>query len=667
MHCANCGHKLEDAWTACPICGARVGGGADPRAVAAGDLSQTSLIRDTLAAEYEILEELGRGGMAIVFRAREKALDREVAVKVLPFSLAFDAEFVERFQREARTAAQLEHPNIIPIYRVGRSGQVIFFVMKLVRGGSLATLLQGGGRLPPADIRRILVESGRALNYAAEKGIVHRDIKPDNIMFDEHGACVITDFGIAKAASGQRLTGTGMSIGTPHYMSPEQARAQETDGRSDIYSLGVVAYQALLGQVPYDGEDSFSIGYKHIMEPIPEPVLNTADERRLYAVIRKMIAKDPADRFQTGLDLVEEIEGRPAAPRRISGASTRERLAAMPTTPIPAVTVDATGARPARTSGPSRPAMQRSAAQRDLSQRKSPLGWILLLVVLAAGGVFGAGQLGYGPMAKDDSGAAGQPGGGITAVSDSVRLDSATAPLPTGPADTAPLPSGPADTAPPPSGPADTSPAVTAPLPPGPAAQPSGPPGFLRILGLPRGSTVMVDDVAPAETPIKLSPGPHVVAISAPLHVFYVDTVNIRSGLELTFTPDLTPVGEPLRPRRRAAQGLGPVDTTVVNCERPGPGYNKDRACWDVRAAPVAPPRVPVPATMTPLPGPVNLAVKVNPDGTTAEVAMLRPSESAEFNDLANRYALTMRWTPATKDGVPVVGWTQIRLEPISQ
>ncbi|HOX20970.1 MAG TPA: protein kinase [Gemmatimonadales bacterium] len=655
MHCANCGHKLEDAWTACPICGARVGGGADPRAVAAGDLSQTSLIRDTLAAEYEILEELGRGGMAIVFRAREKALDREVAVKVLPFSLAFDAEFVERFQREARTAAQLEHPNIIPIYRVGRSGQVIFFVMKLVRGGSLATLLQGGGRLPPADIRRILVESGRALNYAAEKGIVHRDIKPDNIMFDEHGASVITDFGIAKAASGQRLTGTGMSIGTPHYMSPEQARAQETDGRSDIYSLGVVAYQALLGQVPYDGEDSFSIGYKHIMEPIPEPVLNTADERRLFQVIKKMIAKDPADRFQTGLDLVEEIEGRPAAPRRISGASTRERLAAMPTTPIPAVTADATGARPARTSGPGRPVMQRSAAQRDLRERKNPLGWILLLVLLGAGGVFGAGKLGYGPMAK------------------APPADSTPAPV-------APVAVAPADTTKPDStspdtGTADTTRADTtksdsaaSPLPRVPASPPpSGPPGFLRIVGLPRGTTVMVDDQAPDSTPIRLNPGPHIVAISAPLHVFYVDTVNIRSGLELTFSPDLTPVGEPLRTRRGGTQSLGPVDTSAPTCDRPGRGYNKDQVCWDVRAAPLAPPRVPVPAGMFPTPRPAILLVKVNADGTTAEVAPLRPSDSAEFNDLANRYALAMRWTPATKDGVAVVGWTQIRLEPVTQ
>jgi serine/threonine protein kinase len=627
-----------------------------------GDVSQTTLIKDTLAAEYEVLEEIGRGGMAIVFRAREKALDREVAVKVLPFSLAFDAEFVERFQREARTAAQLEHPNIIPIYRVGRSGQVIFFVMKLVRGGSLANLLAGGGRIAPSEIRRILVESGRALNYASEKGIVHRDIKPDNIMFDEHGACVIADFGIAKAASGQRLTSTGMSIGTPHYMSPEQARAQETDGRSDIYSLGVVAYQALLGQVPYDGEDSFSIGYKHIMEPIPEPVLNTADERRLFLVIKKMIAKDPADRFQTGLDLVEEIEGRQAAPRRISGASTRERLAAMPTTPIPAVTVDATGTRSARTSGPSRPAMQRSAAQRELEQKKSGgiLKWLVILVVLTAGGVFGAGKMGYGPMAGNKGGDAGKPGSDSLAMGgDSGKPGS----QPVGMADSAGSDTTRTDST--------ASDSAASPLPGFPAspptAVPTGPPGFLRIVGLPRGTTVMVDDQAPDSTPIRLNPGPHIVAISAPLHNFYVDTVNIRSGLELTFAPDLTPVGEPLRTRRGGTQSLGQIDTTTATCEKPGPGYNKDQLCWDTRAVPLAPPRVRVPAGLTPAPSPLFLLVLVKVDGTTAETAVLRPSDNAAFNDLANRYALAMRWTPAKKDGVPVAGWTQIRLEPTSQ
>ena len=309
------------------------------KAIAAGEMTEMDMVKEALAAEYDIQKELGRGGMAIVYKAKDKQLEREVAVKVLPFSLAFDAEFVERFQREARTAAQLEHPSIIPIYRVGKAGRVIFFVMKFLRGKSLSDVLRDRGRMAPPEIRRLLLEAGGALGHAARHGIVHRDIKPDNIMFDEFGQCIVTDFGIAKAASGQKLTGTGMSIGTPHYMSPEQARAQPIDGRSDVYSLGIVAYQCLVGQVPYDGDDSFSIGYKHIMEPIPEPELNSADERQLFEVIRRMIAKDPNERFQSSDELVAALEGGPVAGPSTGAAriATGTRNAGAATTPPPEV------------------------------------------------------------------------------------------------------------------------------------------------------------------------------------------------------------------------------------------------------------------------------------------------------------------------------------------
>src|SRR5947209_16773338 len=277
MYCSRCGTQNENASKFCRSCGldltatTPVGAVKDPQQ----EMTDLELVREQLKEEYEILEELGRGGMAIVFRARERQLERDVAIKVLPLSLAFDKEFVERFQREARTAAKLEHPNIIPIYRVGRAERVIFFVMKFLRGQPLSAVLAAQRSLPPAEIRDILIQVARALSYAHKSGIVHRDIKPDNIMFDEHGLAVVTDFGIAKAATGGKLTGTGMSIGTPHYMSPEQARAQQLDGRSDIYSLGVVAFESLTGSVPFDGEDSFSIGYKHIMEEVPTPPLET--------------------------------------------------------------------------------------------------------------------------------------------------------------------------------------------------------------------------------------------------------------------------------------------------------------------------------------------------------------------------------------------------------
>src|SRR5205809_70478 len=345
MYCSRCGTQNENASKFCRSCGldltatTPVGAVKDPQQ----EMTDLELVREQLKEEYEILEELGRGGMAIVFKARERQLERDVAIKVLPFSLSFDKEFVERFQREARTSAKLEHPNIIPIYRVGKSGRVIFFVMKFLRGKPLSSVLAARGTLAPAEIRQVLAQVARALAYAHRSGIVHRDIKPDNIMFDEHGLAMVTDFGIAKAATGGKLTGTGMSIGTPHYMTAEHARAQPLDGRSDLYSLGVVAYQCLAGSVPFDGEDSFAIGYKHIMEEIPTPPLDNLEKRQLFEIVRKMMAKTPAQRFQNADELVQALEaggtfaavGLSTAPTRAIPSLAGARLAGAPTTPIP--------------------------------------------------------------------------------------------------------------------------------------------------------------------------------------------------------------------------------------------------------------------------------------------------------------------------------------------
>jgi serine/threonine protein kinase len=436
MFCSRCGSEITGKSKFCPSCGLDLMATTPVHAIATGAMEETDLVREALTAEYEIIEELGRGGMAMVYRARDRHLEREVAIKVLPFSLAFDSEFVERFQREARTAAQLEHPNIIPIYRVGRSGRVIYFVMKYLRGGSVATVLGERRRLMPPEIRRLLLEAGSALGYAAQRGIVHRDIKPDNIMFDEFGQCVLTDFGIAKAASGQRLTGTGMSIGTPHYMSPEQARAQAIDGRSDIYSLGVVAYQALAGTVPYDGEDSFSIGYKHITEPVPTPQLITADERRLFEVIKRMLMKDPADRFQSCEELVASLQGQPIAAAgsvRASVATAGVGAGTGPTVPSPAL-----GGPALIVSQPTTPLdsplvnrratprerrdLPRRVADRSVAMRRaggsSGLGWLWLLLAIAggAGGAFYYySKRGFAPFAAAAADSA-------AAASDSARI-----------------------------------------------------------------------------------------------------------------------------------------------------------------------------------------------------------------------------------------------------
>src|SRR5687768_9003325 len=484
MFCSRCGSEITGKSKFCPSCGLDLMATTPVHAIATGVLQELDLVRESLAAEYEIIEELGRGGMAMVYRAKDRQLEREVAVKVLPFSLAFDTEFVERFQREARTAAQLEHPNIISIYRVGRSGRVIYFVMKFLRGGSLSMVLAARKKLTPAEIRRLLSAAGSALGYAAQRGIVHRDIKPDNIMFDEFGQSVLTDFGIAKAASGQRLTGTGMSIGTPHYMSPEQARAQAIDGRSDIYSLGVVAYQCLAGAVPYDGEDSFSIGYKHITEPIPTPQLITADERRLFEVIKRMLMKDPADRFQACEELIASLQGQTvAAPGTIRAAApgiTPPAITSQPTTPINSQAVD-------RRLSIERRDPARRIADRSVAMRRSTMpAWPWVVIALLGGG---AGAF-YYYQARGFA-----PRDSVAEDSTTTPRDSTSPPAALGseagpqPGDTAGAIPRPADSPQAPSRPV-IAPAPAAP----PAASGPGDSGAIRLVNLPRNSSVLIDE-----------------------------------------------------------------------------------------------------------------------------------------------------------------------------
>src|SRR6266566_1082456 len=229
-------------------------------------------LRKATLGEYEIQAELGHGGMATVYLAHDLALDRKVAIKVLAPALLLMGEGMgERFKREARTAAALSHPHIIPIYAVKESQDVLYFVMKYVRGRALDAVIRDVGPLPIAMVQAILAQVSDALGYAHRHGVIHRDVKSANIMLDEDGWAVVTDFGIAKVVQAEGLTLTGVTVGTPTYMSPEQCDMREVTGGSDQYSLGVVAYEMLTGHLPFKGDSTMSVMYAHFNEP-PRPV-----------------------------------------------------------------------------------------------------------------------------------------------------------------------------------------------------------------------------------------------------------------------------------------------------------------------------------------------------------------------------------------------------------
>jgi len=273
-------------------------------------------VQRTLSANYEVDREIGRGGMGIVYLARDTRLKRPVAVKLLPPELAFRPEIRTRFLREAETAAQLSHPNIVPIYSVDERDGLVYFVMGYVDGGNLAARLSETGAMPADRVRQVLCEVADALAYAHDRGVVHRDIKPDNILLSlDDERAVVTDFGIARAISegaDSRLTATGIAIGTPTYMSPEQAAGErEIDGRSDLYSLGIVGYQMLAGEPPFSANSTPALLVKHLSEQ-PRPI----GERRpdvppeLARAVMLLLEKDPANRFPSAESLGTALETR---------------------------------------------------------------------------------------------------------------------------------------------------------------------------------------------------------------------------------------------------------------------------------------------------------------------------------------------------------------------
>ncbi|HEY9015767.1 MAG TPA: protein kinase, partial [Gemmatimonadales bacterium] len=313
-------------------------------------------LAEALGDAYTIEGEIGRGGMGVVYRARDERLQRRVAIKVLPPELAFQQDIRQRFTREAQTAARLSHPHIVPIHSVGEGQGLVYFVMGYVDGESVAARIRRRGRLPPEEVRRIMKETADALGAAHALSVIHRDIKPDNILLEgTRGRVMVTDFGIAKALStgaGATLTGVGVAIGTPAFMSPEQAAGERNiDGRSDLYSLGIVAYQMLTGALPFSAPSVAGVLMKQITEAAPDLRRKRPDTPEdLALAVARCLEKDPENRWPTADALRRALESRTvtgyepsAAPRSSRGADIQPERGSAPAFPRP---VRPGGARP---------------------------------------------------------------------------------------------------------------------------------------------------------------------------------------------------------------------------------------------------------------------------------------------------------------------------------
>jgi hypothetical protein len=407
--CARCGTPVSPGARACSSCGADVSGqqGQVATAYAAAAeatriVAQGSMIdalRRATLGEYDVKGELGHGGMASVYLAHDIALDRKVAIKVMSPALFSTAGMVERFKREARTAASLSHPHIIPIYAVRESPEIVYFVMKFVEGRSLESIVHQLGQMPIPLVQAILYQVSSALGYAHRRGVVHRDVKPANIMLDADGWAVVTDFGIAKVAESQGLTQTGATMGTPSYMSPEQCAAKrELTGASDQYSLGVVAYEMLSGQVPFHAETTMGLLFAHVHET-PPPITDLRPDcpAEVGATVMRMLEKEPDERWPDIETAAGEMGGAPIGhddPIRAQlaelaggrGASPAETIRT-PMSPVPANRVAPPAATRTTTPKDRRPATRTGTppAAIPARRRRSPLLWSI--PVLAVGGV----------------------------------------------------------------------------------------------------------------------------------------------------------------------------------------------------------------------------------------------------------------------------------------
>jgi eukaryotic-like serine/threonine-protein kinase len=337
---------------------------------------------DVIAGRYELLELIGRGGMSSVWRSHDRLLDRVVAIKVMHEQYATDEEYVERFRREARSVAQLSHPNIVTVIDRGEDESRQYIVFEYVEGENLKQLLERTGPMPVRDAVLLGLQMARALGFAHDRGLIHRDVKPQNVLLNEDGQAKMTDFGIARSVDVEGVTITGTVLGTSEYIAPEQARGQQVDALTDVYSLGVVLYELLTGGVPFQGESFVAVALRHVNEPVPSVLEQRPDcPPRVGLLIERAMAKRPEQRFASMDELVQELE---ACLAELDPTSEQATMIARP---------------PAAASRPRREARRRR-------KRRGGILWPIAAVA-AILGIAALAALGAMALRDDDGGTAG--------------------------------------------------------------------------------------------------------------------------------------------------------------------------------------------------------------------------------------------------------------------
>ncbi len=369
-----------------------------------------ALIGKTIG-RYQITEHLGRGGMAEVYKAYQPSLDRYVAIKLMHGFLADEKEFLTRFEREAKVVATLRHPNIVQVHDFDVENGVYFMVMEFINGetlkGRLQTLEEHGEWVSTEDAARIILAVGSALKYAHERGMVHRDVKPANVMITEDGQVILTDFGIAKIVTSSNLTASGAMVGTPSYMAPEQGMGQPGDERSDIYSLGVMLYQLMVGRLPYDADTPLAVVLKHINDPLPLPRSVKPDlSEPLERVILKSLAKNPIDRYQKVSEMLADLRQAVRMPAdetqsdaakgssiKLSGATVVGRVSGLTPPPRTTGTLPVPMQIAGMAAGRANAGTATAVPTPQVQPQKKRSGLVIVLAIIAAIVILGGGGL----------------------------------------------------------------------------------------------------------------------------------------------------------------------------------------------------------------------------------------------------------------------------------